>query len=208
MLVRKEHMSFYVVEGPNGSGKTSLIKNLASKGIKTLSSPDGTPLAKMLRPACRGVDPWEDIDKFVQFLLFSAARYDEYLRCVKDQNDIVVADRWWTSTYVYQCVLGTIPIELLQYTLHPQEKIDGVILLDGRDEVLIQRTHLERTQNTTHGNCSWTQDINTMKRIIQIYRHELPVYLTCCHQIPVYPIDTTQLTPRDVTNKTLEIIQK
>ena len=122
---------FIVVEGVNGSGKTSLINNLAKKGYQTLSSPNGTPLAKILRPACRGTEPWIDIDKRVHFMLFSAARLDEYIRCIKDKKEVVVADRWWTSTFVYQCILQGIPIDFMEYTIHPQEEINLVIILDG-----------------------------------------------------------------------------
>jgi thymidylate kinase len=129
-------MSFYVIDGPNGSGKTTLIKNLAKLGCKTFSSPSATDLAKMIRPACRGENEWADINSQVQFLLFSAARLDEYIRLVHGKKEIIFADRWWTSTYVYQCVLQGIPVENLEFTIYPEEKIDAVILLDAEDALI------------------------------------------------------------------------
>lgn len=170
-------MSFVIIEGPNGSGKTSLIKKFNEHGIKTLSSPNGTPLAKHIRSACRGVDEWVGIDKHVKFMLFSAARLDEYIRLVKDSKELVVADRWWTSTYVYQCVLEGFSTDFLEYTIHPQEKVDLVIGLDADDEILFERVRKERELNKTHGNCSWTQDKETMLKIFNIYRFSLPHYL-------------------------------
>lgn len=168
---------FIVVEGPNGAGKTSLIKALAELGYKTLSSPNGTPLAKMLRPAARGAAPWEDIDPMVQFMLFSAARYDEYTRLVHESRDIVVADRWWTSTYVYQCKLQGIPVPFMEYTIHPNEKVDMVIMLDADDDILIERAVSERKNNPSHGNCRWTTENDSIKQMAALYRKELAPYL-------------------------------
>jgi thymidylate kinase len=199
-------MSFYIVEGPNGAGKTTLINNLQEKGIKTLSSPNGTPLAQMIRSACRGTDQWTDLDKGVQFLLFSAARLDEYIRLVKDVSQPVVADRWWTSTYVYQVILQNIPVQFMEYTVHPEEQINGVILLDGRDDVLIDRCQSERKKNATHGTCRWTQDWMTMQKIMKIYRIDLPKYLDS-RKIPHTTINVTHMNPENVLEETLKIIK-
>jgi thymidylate kinase len=182
---------FVVIEGPNGSGKTSLLKRLGEGGFETLSSPNGTKMAKILRPMCRGTEPWVDIDKKVQFLLFSAARYDEYIRLVEGKSDVIVADRWWTSTYVYQCLFQGISIKLLEQTIKEDEKIDLVVLLDGDDDVLIDRVMSERERNPGHKKCTWTMDDNTIRAIIDIYRKDLPTYLRRCG-ISVLKIDVTE----------------
>ena len=199
-------MSFIVVEGPNGAGKTTLIKHLSDSGIKTLSSPNGTPLAKMLRPACRGTDPWVGINNQVQFMLFSAARLDEYIRLVKDSPELIVADRWHTSTFVYQCCLEGFSVDFLNYTIAPNEKIDLCIRLDAEDDVLIKRVVNEREKNASHGTCTWTQKTETMKKLIDIYRTKLPWYLNS-RDIPEVVIDTTNLTELDVLSCTKEIIK-
>ncbi|MFA7219421.1 MAG: dTMP kinase [Synergistaceae bacterium] len=194
---------FVVVEGPNGSGKTSLIKALSKKGYQTLSSPNGTPLAKILRPACRGTGQWTDIDKRVQFMLFSAARLDEYIRLVKDKKEPVIADRWWSSTYVYQCTFQGLSVDFMEHTIHPDEKIDLVIRLDADDEVLINRVLSEREKNPDHGKCRWTQDRETMKELIRIYREMLPEYLSN-RGIKSIGIDTTGKTKEEI----VEIAEK
>jgi thymidylate kinase len=197
---------FIIVEGPNGAGKTSLINNLYSKGYKTLSSPNGTALASMLRPACRGTEPWEDIDKQVQFLLFSAARLDEYIRCIHNNSEIIFADRWWLSTYVYQCIYQGISVDFMEYTIHPNEKVDMVILLDGDDDELIDRVLEERKNNPSHGICRWTQSRESMKELISVYRNELPKYLKS-KNIPVYVIMTSNFTKDEVCQKVIDIIE-
>ena len=167
-------MSFIVLDGPNGSGKTTIINNLKAKGVDTLSSPNGTPLAQFLRPICRGTEPWTDTYNVVKFLCFSAARLDEYMRRVHNQNHLIVADRWHTSTFVYQCELEGLSKEFLEYTIHPQEKIDLVIIMTGDSDILIDRVIKEREKNPSHGVCSWTKEKETMKKINQIYQTELP----------------------------------
>ena len=197
----------YIIEGANGAGKTSLIEILKSRGYQTLSSPNGTPLARELRSACRGTAPWEDIDKRVQFMLFSATRLDEYIRCIHGKEEIVVVDRWWTSTYIYQCILQGMSVDFLEHTIHPEEKIDLVILLDGDDDVLMKRVKAERAKNPEHGNCRWTQEETTMKKLMRLYREDLPTYLNS-KSIPNVTIDTTQLTQDEVVDLVEGMITK
>jgi len=200
-------MSFVIVEGPNGAGKTTLIKNLSDEGYQTLSSPNGTPLAQMLRSSCRGTETWTDIDKRVRFLLFSAARLDEYIRCVAGKDEPVVADRWWTSTYIYQCCLQGIEVPFLEYTIHPQEQVDLVILLGGDPEVLIQRVIDERSKNPEHGVCTWTQEKETMLELHRLYAEKLPPYLDG-RDIPCEEVDTTELDAGHVLSLSKELIGK
>jgi dTMP kinase len=197
---------FVVVEGSNGAGKTTLINRLKAKGYSTLSSPNGTDLAKLLRPACRGVEPWEGIDKKIQFLLFSAARLDEYIKCVSETSDVVVADRWWTSTYVYQCILQGISIDFMEHTIHDNEKIDLVILLDGKDESLLERMRSERESNPSHGKCTWTQSEDTLRQLMKIYREDLPAYLGM-KGIECLVIDTTNKNEDEVEAEAYNTIE-
>lgn len=198
---------FIVCDGPNGAGKTSLIKSLELDGIQTLSSPNGTPLAKMLRPACRGTDPWTDIDPRIQFMLFSAARYDEYLRLVHGRKEVIVADRWWTSTYVYQCVYQGIDVSFMEYTIHPEEKIDLVIHLDAANEVILNRVMSERQANASHGKCTWTKQEESVIEIANIYRVRMPEYLNK-KNIALKRIDTTDLSQDEVKSEVKSLIRK
>ena len=197
---------FVVIEGSNGAGKTTLLNNLKEKGYEALSSPNGTDLARLLRPACRGVAPWEGINKKIQFLLFSAARYDEYVQLVHSSPNVVVADRWWTSTYVYQCVLQGISVEFMEHTIHEDEEIDLVVILDGDDEVLLDRMRREREKNPSHGKCTWTKDEDALKNLMRIYREELPKYLEV-KKIPYIVINTNDKNTDEVTDETFKAVE-
>jgi thymidylate kinase len=199
-------MSFVVLDGPNGAGKTTIVNNFKSKGIDTLSSPNGTPLAQFLRPVCRGTEPWGGVDKTIQFLCFSAARFDEYLNRVHNKKELIVADRWWTSTYVYQVILQKLDVEFLEYTIHPEEKINLVVIMTGDSDVLIDRVIKEREKNPSHGVCTWTKEKETMKEINRIYIEKLPVYLRRRH-IKYEVVDTTGQTIDQVQNEIEDLIR-
>lgn len=186
-------MPFINIEGPNGAGKSTILKKLAAKGYKTLISPGGTELGQYLRPVCRGTDQWKDLDKVVKFLCFSAARYDEYLKLVHGRDEIIITDRWHFSTYVYQVCLEGIPESFYRATIHPDEKIDLVIILSGSFDVLLKRMEDERKINVAHGKCTWTQNIDTMKEIHRLYSVELPTYLSE-HKIPYLYLNTDNYT--------------
>jgi thymidylate kinase len=198
-------MSFIVLEGANGCGKTTIIKNLAKQGTKTLSSPNGTNLAKYLRSACRGIEQWSDLSDMVKFLLFSAARCDEFDKLIKNQKELIISDRWHFSTFVYQVILGGIPEKLYEMTIHPQEKIDLVIIMYGDSDVLIDRVIKEREKNPAHGVCSWTKERETMQRINEIYQIELPKYLDR-KNIKWVLLDTTQYTIDEIQAKVEQLI--
>jgi dTMP kinase len=199
-------MSFYVIEGPNGSGKTTLINKFKEDGIQTLSSPSSTKLSKKIRPMCRGEGEWHYLDKTIKFLLFSAARLDEFINIVKNNDELVIADRWWTSTYIYQCLLEGIPVKFLEQTIHSEEKIDGVFLLHASPEVLFQRMRLEREKNKEHGECSWVKENETFLKIVELYYSELSSYLKQ-KGIDVYFIDVENQDSDEVMQQIKAIIE-
>ena len=186
------------LEGCNGSGKTSLLKKLSEYGYKTLSSPNGTDLAKYIRDAARGTDRWKDLSHIVKFHLFSAARCDEFNKLIKSySNETIICDRWHFSSWVYQCQFGDVPLELYEASIQPEEHIDAVFILTAKPETLINRVNKERQLNLNHSLCTWTRQQETLLKIHDIYENKLPPYLES-RGIKNQLIDTEYRTPDQI----------
>ena len=100
---------FFVFEGPNGSGKTTAMKEVASRmralgaEVVTTREPGGSVTAEEMRRLL--LDPRIAMDPQEQTLLFMAARRN-HLRTVifpaMERGAIVLCDRFVASTLVYQ----------------------------------------------------------------------------------------------------------
>jgi len=102
---------FIVVEGPEGSGKSTLIRALAARMSAAgqepvvVREPGGTPLAESVRQALLDAD--HQVAPVAELFLFLAARADltsQVLRPALAGGRVVVADRFTLSTEVYQVV--------------------------------------------------------------------------------------------------------
>jgi dTMP kinase len=102
---------FVVVEGPEGSGKSTLIRALearmaaAGQAPVVVREPGGTPLAESVRQAL--LQAPDAIAPVAELFLFLAARADltaAVLRPALSRGEVVLADRFTLSTEVYQVV--------------------------------------------------------------------------------------------------------
>jgi dTMP kinase len=111
---------FIAIEGPDGSGKTEVAKRLAAHyrngGHKVVSTrePGGTIMAEEIRDVL--LKPRnEPFSPLTELLLFNAARVQHnnmVLRPARSEGVIVICERYFVSTYVYQCLMGGIPTQL------------------------------------------------------------------------------------------------
>lgn len=113
---------FITFEGLDGSGKSTQCKKLASAleskgyGVILTREPGGTVLAEKIRNLLldnNGVQ-----DPMTEYLLFTAARADHVNKVIKPalkEGKIVLCDRFYDSSVIYQGVLKGLNKSVMEY---------------------------------------------------------------------------------------------
>ena len=109
---------FIVVEGPEGAGKSTLVRWLATRlladgrQVVPVRQPGGTPVAEAARKVALRFP--HDVAAVAELFLFLAARADlvqHVIRPALEAGQVVVADRFDLSTLAYQVAGGGLPYE-------------------------------------------------------------------------------------------------
>lgn len=107
---------FIVVEGPEGAGKSTLVRGLAARlradgrQVVTVREPGGTPVAEAARKVVLKFP--HAMGSAAELFLFLAARADLVERVVRpalEAGHMVVADRFELSTLAYQVAGAGLP---------------------------------------------------------------------------------------------------
>lgn len=122
---------FINVDGTNGSGKSRMVdyleKHFRDKGykIKVTREPGGTEIGRDIRSILLNNDYYY-MDKIAETLLFFADRAQHYKEVLSnvDDYDLIITDRFVSSTYVYQHYMKNISKHLLE-TLY-DESVRGL----------------------------------------------------------------------------------
>ena len=156
---------FITFEGSEGCGKTTQIEALAKaleaegKTVLITREPGGTIIGEKIRDLLQ--DPSHDnaISDMTELLLFSASRAEliaSRIQPALDRGEIVICDRFYDSTYVYQGLGRAIDmniVEQLNQITVGSLKPDLTILLDLDAKVGIERAksrqsgELDRIEN-------------------------------------------------------------
>ena len=156
---------FITFEGSEGCGKTTQIEALAKaleaegKTVLITREPGGTIIGEKIRNLLQ--DPSHDnaISDMTELLLFSASRAEliaSRIQPALDRGEIVICDRFYDSTYVYQGLgraIDMIIVEQLNQITVGSLKPDLTILLDLDAKIGIQRAQsrqsgeLDRIEN-------------------------------------------------------------
>jgi dTMP kinase len=161
------HGAFITLEGPDGSGKSSLLRRLAAAlaaagcDVVATREPGSTPLGEQMRRLVLDTEPRIDRTGRTDALLFAASRAQhvaEVIRPALHRGAVVVCDRYADSSMAYQGAGSGVPMDELAAVqrfatggLVP----DLTILLDlpveaGLARKLAEMTRFEAFQDVTY----------------------------------------------------------
>lgn len=110
-----------VFEGPEGAGKTTQIQRIAAflesrdTPHRVVREPGGTPVGEEIRRLV--LDEPYDLSASTEALLFMASRAEHVAKVVRpaiEQGELVIADRFFLSTYAYQIGGRGLPEETIR----------------------------------------------------------------------------------------------
>ena len=156
---------FITFEGSEGCGKTTQIEALAKaleaqgKTVLITREPGGTLIGEKIRNLLQDPSHKKDISDMTELLLFSASRAElitSRIQPALSRGEIVICDRFYDSTFVYQGLGRAIDMNIVEQlnqitvgTLKP----DLTILLDLDAKIGIERAksrqsgELDRIEN-------------------------------------------------------------
>lgn len=108
---------FVVIEGGDGCGKSTLIKNLKQRfeNAVFLREPGGTEIGEKARDL---IMQYGEMNKVTEMLLFASSRSELVEKVIKPnllQGKIVICDRFVYSSYVYQGVCGGVGRQYVRF---------------------------------------------------------------------------------------------
>ena len=156
---------FITFEGSEGCGKTTQIEALAKaleaqgKTVLITREPGGTLIGEKIRNLLQDPSHKNDISDMTELLLFSASRAElitSRIQPALSRGEIVICDRFYDSTFVYQGLGRAIDmniVEQLNQITVGTVKPDLTILLDLDAKIGIERAksrqsgELDRIEN-------------------------------------------------------------
>lgn len=114
---------FLVFDGPDGSGKSTQLKMFlkaaknAGLKVQEVREPGGTEIGEKIRDALLEHLDREEMSLRCEMLLYMASRAqlcEQVIAPALERGDLVVADRFVSSTYAYQGSAGGIPFSEIE----------------------------------------------------------------------------------------------
>jgi dTMP kinase len=149
---------FVTLEGPDGSGKSSLLSQLGARleaagcVVVCTREPGSTPFGELMRRLVLDTDPPVDRGGRADALLFAASRaqhVEDVIRPALARGAVVLCDRYADSSLAYQGAGSGVPLDELRAVQHFATGglvPDLTILLDLPVEVGLSRKSAEITR--------------------------------------------------------------
>ncbi len=158
---------FIVVEGADGSGKTTLSRRLQESipnSLWTCETSHGT-VGQLIRQIL--AKKQEPLDRFTMAALFTADRLDHLHRVIRpalETGKRVICDRYYYSTYIYQQLYKEHALMLFNaMSSHPILKPDLTLVIDVDPSVASDRRKHRR------GDASLFEDKKTQREVCAQY---------------------------------------
>lgn len=147
-----------VFEGPEGSGKTTIAKKVYFylkkyyKNIVFLREPGGTEISEKIRKILLN-NKNKNLDKKAELLLYLASRaqlVNEKIKKLIKKNYIIIMDRFYLSTIVYQGYARNMDIDLIKKL--NEFVLDGLktnltVILDANLKTIFYRLKKRKKNN-------------------------------------------------------------
>ena len=165
---------FIVVEGPDGVGKTTFVrklsKRLKSAGYRVRKTQEPfLPIKKVL-------EILPDMDAEEMYRLFLIDRVAHVNRVINrySGDGILISDRYWQSTWVYQGLMGVDGDRILRDNMvFPQP--DLLIVLTADPETLRRRIRGRGGVDVIEEKIKLEDVIERYERVVEICRDELGI---------------------------------
>ena len=199
---------FIVFEGPDGSGKTTILKNvnkiLTKEGyqISLLREPGGTDISEKIRDIIIDNNN-QAMDPKAEALLFAASRaqlVEEKIRPALARGELVLCDRFVLSSLTYQGIGRGLGVEEI--------KMINDFATDGLSPDLTIFFHIDYKTALIRKRANFTadrlenEDFDFHKKIFDGYLEIAETY-----KDKIINVDAT-LSIEDVTNNVLSLIYK
>lgn len=197
-----------VFEGPDGSGKTTVInevkKRLKKDQIEYLDfrEPGGTPISEKIREIIIDNDN-EDMTSRCECLLFAASRaqlIEEKIRPALEKGKLVICDRFVLSSLLYQGVgrgLGIEKVKEINDFATENTKADLTIFFD-----IDYKTALIRKRSNFSADRLESEDFDFHRKIFDAYLDIAERY-----KDEIKRVDATKSID-EVTDQVMELIYK
>jgi dTMP kinase len=162
---------FITLEGPDGSGKSSLLRTLAARleaggcDVVATREPGSTPLGEQVRKLVLDTEPRIDRTGRADALLFAASRaqhVDEVIRPALARGAVVVCDRYADSSMAYQGAGSGVPMDelaVVQRFATGGLRPDLTILLDLPVDAGLARKAAEVTRFEAYHDTAYHQRV-------------------------------------------------